>query len=138
MAALDLRAMALGLFLPILYWTGAVVAITLFGYPGVVCMTPAAWLLALPVGLRVHRESVSPGSRPVLEAAFGGGLLGFWQGLLVPAVMTASRYIPGQTLPDPPDPIFAALLVILIGMPVTAGLAAMMVFLVRRRSEGNS
>ena len=135
MPKIDHRPILSALFLPLLFWTGSVVTISLMGYPGVVCMTPVAWLLALPVGMRVHHASGSAGSLPVLEAALGGGVLGFWQGLLVPAVMAAARYLPGQTLPDPPNPIFAAVLVTLVSIPITAGLAAMIILLARRRAR---
>ncbi len=135
MPKIDYHAILSALFLPLLLWTGSVVAISLMGYPGVVCMTPVAWLLALPVGLRVHRELGSPGSRPVLEAALGGGLLGFWQGILVPAVMIAAQSIPGQTLSNLPDPIFAALLVAILSIPITGGLAALITFWMRKRAQ---
>src|SRR5512144_1221878 len=123
--SIDLRAVSSALFLPLLLWTGSVIAVCLMGYPGVICMTPVAWLLALPVGLRVFRESQSPGNGPVLDAAVGGAVLGFWQGVLVPAVMVASNFLPGRIMSDPPSPIFAAGLSILVGVPVTAGLAAL-------------
>src|SRR5512146_1770664 len=101
----------MALFLPLLFWTGSVIAITLMGYPEVICMTPVAWVLAMPVGLRVHRESQSPRERAVLEAALSGGFLGFWQGLLVPAVMVGSSYLlPGKIGSEAPSPVFAALL----------------------------
>jgi hypothetical protein len=132
---IDYSAILSALFLPLLFWTGSVLTITLMGYPGIICMTPLAWLLALPVGLRVYRESSSPGTRPVLEAALGGGLLGFWQGMLVPSVMAVSRYLPGQGLPDPPNSIFAALLATIISIPAAAGLAALITWLARRRSS---
>ncbi len=130
---IDLRAVSSALFLPLLLWTGSVIVICLMGYPGVICMTPVAWLLALPVGLRVFRESQSPGKGPVLNAAFGGAVLGFWQGMLVPAVRVASSFLPGRIMFDPPSPIFAAGLSILIGMPVTAGLAALVTFWMARK-----
>jgi hypothetical protein len=129
---LDKNAIISGLFLPMLLWTGSVIAISWFGYPGVVCMTPMAWLLALPVGVRVRRESVSTGTRPVLEAAMGGGILGLWQGLLVPAVMVASSYLPGKHDLDPPNPFLIAAGMVMISVPVTACLAALTARLVRQ------
>ncbi len=133
MRDIDLRAVSSALFLPLLLWTGSVIVICLMGYPGVIWMTPLAWLLALPVGLRVFRESRSTGKRPVRDAAFGGALLGFWQGLLVPAVMVASAFLPGKMMSDPPNPIFAAGLSILFGVPVTAGLAALITVWMARK-----
>jgi hypothetical protein len=64
-------------------WLAAVLLVTWQGYPGVVCVTPMAWLLALSVGLRCAMYSSSPNRRQrTLEAAAAGGILGFLQGLL--------------------------------------------------------
>jgi hypothetical protein len=130
---IDLRAVSSALFLPLLLWTGSVIVISLMGYPGVIYMTPVAWLLALPVGLRVFRESQSPGKGPVLDAAVGGAVLGLWLGLMVPAVMFASAFLPGKMISGPPSPIFAAGLSILFGVPVTAGLAALITIWMARK-----
>lgn len=132
---LDKNAIMSGLFLPLLFWTGSVIAISWFGYPGIICITPLAWLLALPVGMRVRRESVSPGSRPVFEAALGGGILGFWQALLVPAVMVASRYLPRRLNLDLPDPLLIAVGMVIISVPVTAGLAALIARYMRQEQH---
>jgi hypothetical protein len=132
---IDLSTLASALFLPLLYWTGAVIAITAFGYPGVVCMTPVAWLLALPVGTRIGRGSTSPGRMPVIEAALGGGGLGLWQGVLFAATMAITPYLPngGRYAGDLPSPWLVALVFSCIGAPVAAGLAALMAFLILRR-----
>jgi hypothetical protein len=131
----DLSAVASAVFLPLLYWTGAVIAITFFGYPGVVCMTPLAWLLALPVGTRVGRYSSSLGKQPIIEAAAGGGALGLWQGALFAAAMAVSPYLPngGRYTGDLPEPWLVALVLSCLGVPVTAGLAALMAFLVLKK-----
>jgi hypothetical protein len=131
MPRFDLRAVILSLFLPMLYWTGAVFAISMLGYPSVVCMTPLAWLLALPLGMRVAHESKSPGDRPLLEAAAGGALLGIWQGVLIGAALaaapliTARPLLPGGLDITLPAPLAAGLLAGLISMPITAVLALM-------------
>jgi hypothetical protein len=134
-SSIDLSAVASAVFLPLLVWTGTVIAITFFGYPGVVCLTPLAWLLALPVGARVGRDSASLGRRPLFEAALGGGVLGFWQGLLFAAAMAASPYLPGgaRYTAGLPEPLLAALIAACLGIPVTAGLAALMAWLMMRR-----
>lgn len=136
MKKIDQRAIIMGLFLPSLFWTGSVIAISLMGYPGVVCMTPLAWLLALPVGMRVRRESESLGKLPALEATLAGGLLGLWQGLLVPAVMVASPYLPGKISSAPPSSIFAAIISTIISIPVTAGLAGFIAVWMSRNKNG--
>jgi hypothetical protein len=64
-------------------WLAAVLLVTWAGYPGVVCVTPMAWLIALRVGLLCAMFSHSPRSNQrVQEAAVAGGVLGFLQGLL--------------------------------------------------------
>jgi hypothetical protein len=132
---LDRRAIASALFLPALYWTSVVIAITLFGYPGVVCMTPVAWLLGLPVGMRVGRESESPPGRVILEAALAGGLLGAWEGLLFAVVVAASPYLPGQFAGDLPSPFFVAVLWIVLSVPVCGGLAALLARRIQMRKQ---
>lgn len=121
---LDLRAISGALFLPLLYWTGAVLTISQFGYPGVVCMTPLAWLLAVPVGLRVQRESTSAGRGPVIEAAIGGALLGLWQGLLFAIAMLTMPVLLSDTTVQVPRGLLASLAVLAAGIPVTGSLAA--------------
>ncbi len=128
--------MITALFLPLLLWTGSVVVISLMGYPEVICMTPVAWVLAMPVGLRLHRESRSPRGRAVLEAALSGGFLGFWQGLLVPAVMVGSDYLlPVRIGSDPPNPVFAAIVMVILSVPVTAGIAALITAWMRKKTS---
>jgi hypothetical protein len=64
-------------------WLAAVVGITLAGYPGVVCVTPMAWLLALSAGLRCAARSASPAvGKRILEAGLAGALLGLLQGIV--------------------------------------------------------
>src|SRR5690349_24851657 len=63
-------------------WLGMVVLVSLAGYPGVVCVTPMAWLLALRVGVVCTARSRSGEcGRRVLEADIAGGVLGFVYGL---------------------------------------------------------
>lgn len=71
---------SIGHFMP---WLAAVLFITWSGYPGVVCITPMAWLLAISLG-SVHsgRSKSQKSSTRVLEAALAGGILGLLQGVL--------------------------------------------------------
>jgi hypothetical protein len=82
-SSLDLRnifEVPLRLFAP---WLGAVIIVWLAGYPGVVCATPLAWLLALQVGNRIAARSRSTSaSQRLLEAALAGALFGLLQGAL--------------------------------------------------------
>ncbi len=126
----DYNAMIGGLFFPLLLWTGLVIFVTYTGYPGVACMTPLAWLLSLPVGLRIKRESTSLAYRPVLEAAIAGAILGFWQGALFAAAMAHSRYLPGYTN-DLPNPYLVGFIAILISVPVCTVVAAWIAWVTR-------
>ena len=111
------------------------VAITLFGYPGVVCMTPAAWLLAVPVGLRVSHESRSTGRQLLTEAFLGGALLGLVQGLLLGVVMALSPIVDPGLSSDLPDPVLASAAGAALGAPLTGCLAALMAWVARRRNQ---
>ncbi len=64
-------------------WLIMVLLVTRAGYPGVVCVTPMAWLLALRVGsiCATRSRSTEPNKR-LWEAVLSGGLLGFFEGLL--------------------------------------------------------
>ena len=86
---LDLRVIIetpLRQFVP---WLATVLLVTWAGYPGVVCVTPMAWLIALRVGnLCVWRSRSTLSSRRLTEAALAGGILGFLQGLLFAGIIT--------------------------------------------------
>lgn len=75
-------------------WLGAVLLVTWAGYPGVVCVTPLAWLIALQVGniCAARSKSISSSTR-LVEAGLAGGLFGLLQGILfvvvIPAMGTA-------------------------------------------------
>lgn len=80
---LDVRSIflsAVGNFSP---WLAAVLLITWSGYPGVVCITPMAWLLATRVGIVCSDRSKSQTTTlRLVEAALAGGLFGLLQGVL--------------------------------------------------------
>lgn len=120
---MNLNAIVSATFLPLLYWTGAVIAVTMFGYPGVACTTPLAWLLALPVGFRLARESSSPQPALLFESLAAGGALGVGQGLLAAGAMSVGG-LP-TVRGEEPGLWLAALVGVLVSAPVTAGLAAL-------------
>ena len=68
-------------------WLMIVLLITAAGQPGVVCVTPMAWLLALRVGnIVVWRSRSDQSSRRLTEAAMAGGFFGVLQGILFAAI----------------------------------------------------
>jgi hypothetical protein len=68
-------------------WLLMVLIVTAAGYPGVICVTPMAWLLALPVGnLCVVRSKSESSSRRLIEASLAGAFFGFLQGILFLAI----------------------------------------------------
>ena len=70
-------------------WLAAVLLVTFAGYPGVVCVTPMAWLIALQVGNVAVRNSRSGSSASrKLEAALAGAFLGLLQGILFAVIIT--------------------------------------------------
>jgi hypothetical protein len=117
---IDLRVALLTPLLQFLPWLASVAVVTLAGYPGVVCVTPMAWLIALRVGLVCVRTSASPTvSQRLKECAIAGGVLGLLQGLLF--VIVTLGFFSLQ-----PDEVGRALLlagiVIVLGAGVSAGL----------------
>ena len=87
--ALDFRVVfetPLRQFVP---WLAMVLLVTWAGYPGVVCVTPMAWLIALRVGnICVARSRSETSSHRLTEAALAGGVLGLLQGLLFAVIIT--------------------------------------------------
>jgi hypothetical protein len=94
---LDVRAILDSSLRLFAVWLIGVLVVTFAGYPGVVCVTPMAWLLALSVGLRCASTSASltPGKR-ILEAALAGALLGLLQGILFSLIVGRM----GEIAPD--------------------------------------
>jgi hypothetical protein len=80
---LDLRVVFEVPLRQFVWWLAAVLLVTFAGYPGVVCVTPLAWLVALRVGniCIARSKSMYPNHR-LTEAALAGGLLGLLQGIL--------------------------------------------------------
>lgn len=128
---LDLRVIVevpLRLFAP---WLAMVLVVTWAGYPGVVCVTPMAWLLALRVGpVCVTRSTSSSPRRRLLEAALAGGWFGFLQGILFVVIILWKAPI------RPNEQTSATLLnvgMVVVGMLAGAGLAPFTAYLVERR-----
>lgn len=70
-------------------WLAMVLLVTWAGFPGVVCVTPMAWLIALRVGNLVAARSRSHvSSRRLTEAALAGAVLGLLQGVLFAVIIS--------------------------------------------------
>ncbi|MFN8595990.1 MAG: hypothetical protein U0559_07385 [Anaerolineae bacterium] len=91
--AIHLSAFLRTLLAPLIAWSVAVVSITGAGQPGVVCMTPLAWLLATWCGVQYVRLSGGEADR------FGAPLLGAILGLCLGLIFTLV-----STLAMPVDP----------------------------------
>jgi len=85
---LDYHTILIITFRNFLWWFITVLLVSFFGNPGVVCMTPLAWFLALQVGNQVAWTSKSSlRSQRLTEAAIAGGLLGVLQSILFGAII---------------------------------------------------
>jgi MFS family permease len=112
-------------------WFAMVILVTWAGYPGVVCVTPMAWLIALRVGNLVAARSRSEASsRRLTEAALAGAILGLLQGILVAVIIAQLDPInPGERSRS----IILTLIMILVGIFVGAGLSFITAYLNERR-----
>ena len=67
----------------VILWGGTVGLATYQGQPGIICLTPMAWLLAIPAGLNyVAFSEGKPGRNPFLAGALVGATLGLLLGLI--------------------------------------------------------
>ena len=116
-------------------WLAMVFLVTWAGYPGVVCVTPMAWLIALRVGnLCVVRSRSETRSRRLTEAALAGAVLGLLQGVLFAAIISFLE-------PINPDErtrsTVLTLIMIVVGIFAGAGLSFFTAYLneQRRRTD---
>lgn len=111
---LDKTAMCKALWLPLAFWSAAVILLALAGQPTVVCITPLAWLLAIPIGQQVIEHSRNClADTSLVEAGICGGVLGIFQGLLF---LLVGFIAPGMTAQDRQLLLVLALFSILIGL----------------------
>jgi hypothetical protein len=112
-------------------WLAMVLLVTWAGYPGVVCVTPMAWLIALRVGnLCVWRSKSTLSSRRLTEATLAGGFLGFLQGLLFAGIITLLEPINAD---ERSRTIILTLILIVTGIFAGAGLCFVTAYLNERR-----
>lgn len=118
---IDLQAIFLSVWLPLLLWVLMVGGATLSGYPGVICITPLGWLLALSVGLRL--PGFSSTKNPTLrlaEAGMGGAFLGFFQGFLFAVILALYPSLRSQG-----EGLLDAILTGLIALATVGGVSAL-------------
>ena len=130
---LDIRSMvgtSIGHFLP---WLVVVLLITWSGYPGVVCITPMAWLLALSTGTvcSLHSRSQKSSTR-LLEAALAGGILGLFHGILFMVIVPVMGPIePGEEA----SRMTLILFMLLVGILISASLSLFSAVSAERRKK---
>jgi hypothetical protein len=114
-------------------WLAMVLLVSFAGYPGVVCVTPMAWLLALRVGNICVARSRSPeSSQRLWEATLAGGFLGFFQGLLFLVVVPFMGPI---QLNEIMKTIVLVLIMLIIGILAGAALSLFTAFLNEQRKN---
>ena len=102
-------------------WLAMVLLITWAGYPGVVCVTPMAWLIALRVGnLCAARSRSQSRSRRLTEAALAGAVLGLLQGILFAVIISLLQPINPD---ERAQTIALTLIMIAVGIFAGAGLS---------------
>jgi len=112
-----------------------VLLVSFVGYPGVVCVTPMAWLLALRVGNQVAWRSQSEQrTLRLIEAALAGGFLGLLQGVLFAVIVPLMGPIRDNEVTNSIILIFSMLMV---GTLAGAGLAFFTAFLNENRRESS-
>jgi hypothetical protein len=108
-------------------WLAMVLIVSFAGYPGVVCVTPMAWLLALRVGNICAARSKSPqSSQRLWEATLAGGLLGFLQGILFLVIIPFMGPIQSNEIPKT---IVITLIMLVVGIVAGAALSFFTAFL---------
>ncbi len=128
---INLSAFAQALFAPVFLWGGAVLLSTLGKEPGIVYMTPIAWLLSIWSGVQYIRLSSGyPGRAPLLGGALLGILLGLFMGRL--SWLVSSLYMPA--IPSEVGKTIAMDAGILIGgMLICAGLSTLFTWTTLKR-----
>ncbi len=129
----DFIAIVKAIWVPFVSWLSAVLIVTFAGQPGVVCITPVAWLMSLWVGLRsvAYSRSAQKSSR-LTEAGLAGGIFGLLQGVLFLVVMPLMGSIQAE---EKQKAILMSVVMIVFGTLVSAVLSmAIAASLERRRT----
>lgn len=130
---LDLRTVIETPIRQFIPWLVSVLLVTLAGYPGVVCVTPMAWLIALRVGNVCTARSKSETSmNRLIEAALAGGIIGFLQGVLFIVIVPLMGPIQAD---EQANTVILSLLMLGIGTAAGAGLSFFTAFLNEQRKK---
>jgi len=122
------------LLAPLVLWAGLVILISLQGMPGVVCVTPLAWTLALWSGVRyIQLSDGSPGRIPLLGPAILGALLGLVMGILFALVSVFG--MPATSPGDWQKMVVLIVIIVLIGTLICAGLSVFTAWLTLRHKQ---
>ena len=114
-------------------WLAMVLLVTFAGYPGVVCVTPMAWLIALRVGNLCAWGSQSKHSASrLIEATLAGGFFGFLQGILFAGIITLLDPI---NTDEQSRTVILTLIMIVAGILAGAGLSFFTAFLNEHRRK---
>ena len=117
------------------WWFITVLLVSASGYPGVVCVTPMAWLLALRAGNHVAWRSKSKTrSQRLTEAVLTGGLLGLLQGILFGIVVPFMGPIQADEMTNS---VILIVLMVVIGTLASAGLSFFTAFLNENKHNNN-
>ena len=115
------------------WWLVIVLLVTVAGYPGVVCVTPMAWLIALRVGNLVALHSLSDlSSQRLTEAALAGGLLGLLQGILFGII---SPFMGPIQADEWTRTIILIIGMLIVGTLIGAGLAYTTAYLIEQKRK---
>jgi hypothetical protein len=114
-------------------WLAMVILVTWAGYPGVICVTPMAWLIALRVGnICVARSTSEQPSRRLLEADLAGGFFGFLQGVLF---IVVNQFLGPIQADEWTRTIILMLILLVVGIFAGAGLSFFTAYLNERRRQ---
>lgn len=125
---LNSNAFVRSLAMWMLLWSVPVLGIAYAGQPGVACLTPMAWLLALPAGWNyVVFARGNPGRQPFMAGALLGAILGLFYGILFFGVSTYG--MPVGTDPDEIAKMWNMVLFMIVGgIVITALLSGFMAY----------
>lgn len=131
---LDFRSVFLIPLKQFVWWLIMVLLATFTGYPGVVCITPLAWLIALKVGNLISIQSKSSlRNRRLIEAALAGGFLGLLQGILFTIIVPLMGPISNDELTKS---FVLILIMVFAGISIGAVLSFFTAYLSENRREG--